>query len=137
MMQSFNLNLDEFYPKPLETVWQALTDPKAIAEWLMPCDFRPLVGHHFTIRANATDKWRGFTKCVVLTLEPPNLMEWQWESADIPKPTRVRFELQAVEGGTRLSLTHTGATIADDMESLSQGWPVKLAQLRDLLAGVI
>ncbi len=131
MTQVLSLNLEEFYPKPIETVWQALTDPAAIAEWLMPCDFRPIIGHRFTIRGNATTNWRGWTTCVVLALEPPRRMEWQWESADIDEPTRVCFELRSVKGGTRLTLRHSGMTTRTDIESLSQGWPIKLRQLDD------
>ncbi|MBG6142966.1 SRPBCC family protein [Roseibium album] len=131
MSQILNLKLEEFYPQPLERVWQALTDPAAISDWLMPCDFQPIVGHKFTIRGNATENWRGFTHCEVLTLVPPTLMEWSWESADIEEPTRLSFALQSFEGGTKLSLIHTGTTTRDDIASLSQGWPRKLRQLKD------
>lgn len=131
MNQVLNLSLEEFYPQPVEIVWQALTDPAAIAEWLMPCNFRPIIGHRFTIHGNATESWRGFTNCEVLTLDAPKLMEWLWESADIEEPTRVSFELQSIEGGTKLSLRHTGTTTREDIESLSLGWPQKLRQLNE------
>ena len=39
------------YPHSPERVWRALTDPKALAAWLMPNDFAPVVGHRFTFRA--------------------------------------------------------------------------------------
>lgn len=39
------------YPHTPERVWRALTDPKALAAWLMPNDFAPVVGHRFTFRA--------------------------------------------------------------------------------------
>jgi len=133
-MQDLRLTLKEFYPLLVESVWQALTDPAAIAEWLMPCDFRPIAGHQFFIRGTATNNWRGFTECVVVLVEPPRRMEWQWASADIPEPTCVRFELEPVDGGTQLTLSHKGMTTQADIESLSQGWPVKLKQLRVCLA---
>lgn len=133
MSQVLNLKLEECYPQPLESVWQALTDPAAISEWLMPCDFQPVVGHKFTIRGNATENWRGLTHCEVITLEAPTLMEWLWESADIEEPTRVSFELQSFRGGTKLTLRHTGTTTHKDIESLSSGWPRKLLQLKSCL----
>lgn len=129
MTQPLHLELEEFYPQPIEVVWQALTDPVAIAEWLMPCDFRPIPGHRFTIQGTASENWRGFTHCEILTLEAPTLMEWLWESADIDEPTRVSFSLSAVKGGTRLLLRHTGVTTAKDIKSLSEGWPQKLRHL--------
>lgn len=133
MSLPLQLELEEFYPHPVATVWQALTDPAAIAQWLMPCDFQPVPGHRFVIRGNATENWRGFTRCQVLTVDAPSLMEWLWESADIEEPTRVSFRLQAVEGGTRLLLHHTGTTLTEDIESLSEGWPLKLRHLEAYL----
>ncbi|WP_170416111.1 SRPBCC family protein [Ruegeria atlantica] len=133
-MQGLRLTLKEFYPHPVETVWQALTDPVAIAEWLMPCDFRPNVGHRFSIRGAATNNWRGLTECVVIEVEPPRRMVWQWVSADIPEPTRVCFELEPVDGGTQLTMSHIGMTTQADIESLSQGWPMKLKQLCTFLS---
>ena len=129
-MRDLSLKLKDFYPHPVETVWQALTDPAAIAEWLMPCDFRPNDGHRFSIRGTATSNWRGFTECVVVLVDPPRRMEWQWASTDIPEPTLVSFELEPVDGGTQLTLSHKGMTTQTDIKSLSEGWPMKLKQLR-------
>lgn len=128
-MHRLHLNFEEFYSQPIETVWRALTDPQALCEWFMPCDFQPIIGHRFTIRGTATDKWRGFTHCQVVRLEAPTVMEWSWESADIEVPTRVLFELRSVQSGTMLILRHTGLTTSDDQQSLSTGWPQKLRQL--------
>jgi uncharacterized protein YndB with AHSA1/START domain len=36
-----------FLPHPPEDVWAALTDPQALAEWLMPNNFEPVVGRKF------------------------------------------------------------------------------------------
>jgi uncharacterized protein YndB with AHSA1/START domain len=51
------LRLEATYPHPPERVWQAITDPRALEAWLMPNDFRPVVGHTFTFR---TDPAPGF-----------------------------------------------------------------------------
>lgn len=135
MNREFKVHLSEFYPHPVEKVWRALTDPAAISTWLMPCDFCPQIGHRFTIRGNATGSWRGWTQCRVLALEPFKRMEWQWESTDIEEPTRVSFELESVDGGTRLTLRHSGLSTNADIESLTQGWPEKLRQLGEWLSG--
>lgn len=129
MKREFKVHLSEFYPHPVEKVWQALTDPTAISAWLMPCDFSPEIGHRFTIRGNASETWRGWTQCRVLELDPFKRMEWQWESTDLEEPTRVSFELEAVEGGTRLTLHHSGVSTSTDIKSLTQGWPEKFRQL--------
>lgn len=33
-----------------ESVWRALTNSAALAEWMYPNDFEPRVGHQFTFR---------------------------------------------------------------------------------------
>ena len=60
-------------------------------------------------------------------------MVWAWESADIDAPTRVIFQLDPVDAGTRLSLHHVGDSTADDIESVSGGWPVKLDALVEFI----
>ncbi len=50
------------YPHPVDRVWEALTSSEALAAWLMPNDFKPAVGHHFTFRTSrppASTAWCG------------------------------------------------------------------------------
>jgi uncharacterized protein YndB with AHSA1/START domain len=42
------------YPHPPEKVWRALTDPQAIAQWLMKNNFEARVGHKFQFRATTS-----------------------------------------------------------------------------------
>lgn len=37
--------IERTYSYSVELLWEALTDPESLAEWLMPGDFRPVVGH--------------------------------------------------------------------------------------------
>ena len=39
--------LVEDYTHPIEKVWAALTDPAALAQWLMVNDFEPRIGKRF------------------------------------------------------------------------------------------
>jgi hypothetical protein len=39
--------LEVIYPYPVQQVWRALTDSRALAKWLMPNDFRPRLGRKF------------------------------------------------------------------------------------------
>lgn len=41
-MRPIRLSAD--YPYPIEEVWESLTDPDALREWLMENDFRPVEG---------------------------------------------------------------------------------------------
>ena len=39
-------------PFPPEKIWRALTQPHLIEEWLMKNDFKPVVEHRFSFRAD-------------------------------------------------------------------------------------
>jgi uncharacterized protein YndB with AHSA1/START domain len=121
------------YAHPIAKVWAALTDPAALAHWLMVNDFEPRVGRRFMLRGEPTAEWRGWMECVVLEMEPPRRMVWSWRRSEMDDPTRVEFRLDPIEGGARLTLMHTGDTDPPTRGRLSSGWPVKLSQLRSLL----
>lgn len=104
-----------FYPHPPERVWVALTDPRALAEWLMPNTFRPVLGHEFEFRYDPMPGCgSGRTVCKVLEIEPPRRMVWSWTnctpSERVPsKPAmRITWTLTPEHGGTRLVLEHAG-----------------------------
>ena len=94
------------YPHPVEKVWRALTDPHAIAEWMMDNDFEPRVGHEFTLRTDPAPGFDGIVHCRVLELDAPRAMAWSWRGG--PVDTVVRFSLEPVGGATRLLLVQTG-----------------------------
>lgn len=127
------LEFDEFFAVPPQQVWRALTDRDTLARWLMENDFEPKVGHAFELRDAPTPQWRGTIRCVVLELDPPRRMVWSWDGGHPgERPSRVRFEISAVDGGTRLSLRHDGA-LERVRQDLHRGWPRKLHGLRHAL----
>ncbi len=126
-----DLLFEEFYPHPPDAVWRALTDPAALATWMMPNDFEPQVGRRFSFKREATPpNTRGTIECEVLAIEPPARMVWSWLSTDEGAPNRVEFRLEPVTGGTRLILTYTGETDPYTVSRVTAGWPQRLAQLR-------
>ena len=125
--------LVEDYAHPIEKVWMALTDPAALAQWLMVNDFEPRVGKRFTFRGEPSPYWRGWMDCEVLSMEPPRRMIWSWLRSESEEPNRVEFQLEPIAGGTRLTLMHTGDTDPAVGGRYSSGWPIKLSQLRSLL----
>jgi uncharacterized protein YndB with AHSA1/START domain len=133
MKVDVDLVLQRIYPYPIEAVWNALTDRGALAEWLMPSDFEALLGRSFTFRTDPGCEGRGWNACRVLEMDPPRRMVWAWESVELDEPTKVVFELEEVEGGTRLTLRHTGATTPRDAENVRGGWPPKLDGLERFL----
>ncbi len=103
-----DVKLEAVYPYPPERVWRALTDPQALAEWLMINDFQPKVGHKFQFRARPTWGWRGIVDCEVLEVDPPRRQSYRWQGDPKYRPTVVTWILEPTPGGTRLRLEHTG-----------------------------
>jgi uncharacterized protein YndB with AHSA1/START domain len=102
------------YRHPVEDVWAALTDPRALAEWLMPVTvFEAKVGATFRFqfdpeRLNPT----GIADCEILECDPPRHLAWSFsnrspEGSPQPPPMRIEWTLIPVEGGTRLELVQS------------------------------
>ena len=100
------LRFVEVYPYPRERVWRALTDSAAIADWLMPNNFQPIVGHRFEMRTKPAPGFDGIVRCEVTVVEPPARLGYSWRGGGID--TQVMFTLEGVEQGTRLTLVHSG-----------------------------
>jgi uncharacterized protein YndB with AHSA1/START domain len=126
------------YPHPPELVWQALTRSEAIADWLMENDFRPAVGHRFTLRMDPKPGFDGIVRCEVLEVAPPRRLRYSWLGGWVGRPTEVSWELAPVPGGTRVTLRHAGFNGLGGLAIrpiLGPGWSRVLSRgLRDHLA---
>jgi uncharacterized protein YndB with AHSA1/START domain len=118
------------YPHPVEAVWHALTDPDALAAWLMPNDFALVVGHRF--RLDARPEF-GFIDGEVLEVAPPTLLRCRWTVDGVPTTLTVR--LQAEGDGTLLRLEQAGLG-PEKGANFDGGWGEKLGRdLELVLAG--
>jgi uncharacterized protein YndB with AHSA1/START domain len=113
------------YPDPPGRVWEALTSSDALAAWLMPNDFKPVVGHRFTFRTKPAPGFDGIVRCEVLELDPPHRMVWSWAGGKID--TIVTFTLdETADAGTRLRMHQVGFHgLAAQLTRriLAGGWP--------------
>lgn len=127
-------------PQPPERVWQALTDPAQLAQWLMPNDFEPGVGHRFTFQADAMPAldFDGICHCEVTVCEPPYLLAYTWNGGALR--TLVTFRLEREGSGTHLYFEHSGFELDDPRQQagyrgMSGGWAPKLdTRLRAVVA---
>ena len=116
------LRLRAVYPHPVDDVWTALTDPRALAEWLMPNNFEPIVGKVFRFHVDPMPGFSGISECVVLAVEPPLRLVYACtgvpKRADLPRPAAMTivWTLSRVDGGTALVLEQAG------VESLPLWW---------------
>lgn len=98
--------IEQTLPFPREMVWDALTDAEQLSAWLMPNDFRPVVGHAFTFRTDPAPGFDGIVHSIVEAIEPPARLALTWRGGGID--TQVIFTLADEGGQTRLLLRHEG-----------------------------
>ena len=104
-------------PHPPEKIWRALTQSTLIGHWLMDNDFKPEVGHRFTLRSQPQPGWNGTMNCEVKTVEPLRRLVYTWgdgtETANGLK-TVVTWTLSAEAGGTRVRMEQSGFRPEDE-----------------------
>lgn len=90
------IELEAFYPYPIEEVWKALTEADALAQWLMLNEgFEPLIGKKFKFRAKPVMGWKGIAYCEILKVERPVSslgVSEEKKIARIPSSLHGRFE---------------------------------------------
>jgi uncharacterized protein YndB with AHSA1/START domain len=135
--------IEEVLPHAPEIVWQTLTSGELISRWLMPNDFEPVVGKRFVFRARPVAGWDGVVRCEVLEVRPLEKLVYSWQggSADSPAyaalDSVVTWTLQAVDGGTRLRLVHSGFRSPQNdfaFGAMSGGWARIVQGLRSVAA---
>lgn len=105
-MFSRDLVFTRVYTHSPERVWRALTDPTALARWLMENDFEPRVGHRFQFTTDPAPGFDGVVDCEVLAVEPPRFLSYTWTGG--PVDTVISFTLEPIPQGTRLEVKQSG-----------------------------
>ena len=92
------------YDHPPERVWQAISTPELVRDWLMEGDVRPEVGHEFTFRTDPAPGFNGVVRCRVLEADAPRRLAYTWTGGLID--TRIEFTIEPHERGARLRVVH-------------------------------
>ncbi|HXD77329.1 MAG TPA: SRPBCC domain-containing protein [Puia sp.] len=125
-----------FFPQPPEEVWDYLTKPELLEQWLGPSDFQPVVGHKFRF----TSPYGNHSWCEVLEVLPCRRLVYTWQKnsarGDKPFTSTVTWTLTARDNGTELQLLHDGFSVAEDMEAHKKGWNICREQLAARLATI-
>ncbi len=101
------VRLEVIYPHSPERVWKALTNRDALAQWLLPNDFQPRLGHRFRFLKDAKDRQKqSVIHCEVVEVDAPHRLAFTWRSEPDAPPDLVCWTLEPVEAGTRLRLEH-------------------------------
>jgi uncharacterized protein YndB with AHSA1/START domain len=126
-----------FFPHPPEKVWECLTDPELVNQWLMKNDFRPEVGHKFRFHTKPIPKmsFDGIVYCEVLEIIPNQKLVYTWKGG--PEPgvvgldTLLTWTLYPEANGTKMILEHTGFKGFKNFIAsvfMEQGWKKGIAR---------
>jgi uncharacterized protein YndB with AHSA1/START domain len=121
-------------PFPPEKIWRALTQPHLIEEWLMKNDFKPIVGHSFTLRMDPVPNWNGVIDCEVVAVEPNKTLSYTWGA--MGTGTVVTMTLTPTATGTVLRVEQTGfrPDQPQNFQGAKYGWQRFLGRLEEVLA---
>lgn len=118
---------------PPEQVWEALTDEAALSEWLASeVELDPREGGEIICRFEDGEERRGE---VELVEEAERLAFHWWREGR--GPSRVEFTVDAVAGGTLLTVTESGIALPTAPAMLVAGWNGRLGALRLTLGRLI
>jgi uncharacterized protein YndB with AHSA1/START domain len=101
-----SVTLEVFYPHSPERVWQALTDQRALAVWMLDNDFEPRIGHKFHFRQPIVPGFNRIIHCEVIELDLLKRLVYRWQETETEASTIVTWTLIAVPEGTMLQLHH-------------------------------
>ena len=127
--ETLSVVVEREVPFPPEKVWRALTQPELIEKWLMKNDFKPVVDHAFTLRAD----W-GAVDCKVLTVEPKKTLSYTRAAYGLK--SIVTWTLTPTSAGTRLRMEQSGFQPDQPQyyEGAKGGWQRFFAALEQVLA---
>ena len=119
---------------PPEKIWRALTQPHLIEEWLMKNDFKPVVGHSFSLRMDPQPNWNGVIDCEVLAVEPNKALSYTWGSMGLKSV--VTLTLTPTSTGTHLRMEQSGfrPDQPQNYQGAKYGWQKFFANLEQVLA---
>lgn len=124
-----------FRQSPQE-VWEYLTRPELIEQWLMKTNFKPIQGHkfQFTFAPKPGSNYEGLVHCEVLELKPFTRLSYSWNGTTKDKRnfnSVVVWTLVPKETGTELQLLHNGFTLLEDVLIHSAGWDICLKRFEE------
>ena len=134
MTESRSLTYSETIAAPVSQVYRAFATSQGVQEWLADiaeADGRE--GGRFYAYWNQGFYASGMYQGV----EEDQSVEFTWHAVGEPGPTTVRVELEGRDGGTEVTLTHSGLGEGEEWDAVRENfdhhWPSGLGNLKSVL----
>ena len=129
------------FSHPPEEVWEYLTKPELMKQWLMENDFQPKVGFDFQFRTKPIPSLNldGIFHCKVLEVLPFKRLSYSWKGGPgegkITLDSLVIWQLNPKDKGTELVLDHTGFKEANFaiFTGMNDGWLKNIHKIANLI----
>ncbi len=128
--EGFEGCLERWIGHKQEAVWQMLTEPPQLVQWLAPGSIELREGGRVHIDFGDSGVVIDST---VLAFDPPRLIAYSWSGDGAHQP--LRWELDTVDGGTALTLT-VQLSAGEDIAKACAGFEAHLDMLAAALEGV-
>lgn len=124
-----------FLEHPVDRVWEYLTNPGLLSQWLMENNFKPIVGHRFQFHTKPVIKFGfdGNVYCEVLEVIPLKKLSYSWKGGPrkgkITLDSVVTWTLTPTTNGTELVLEHKGFKGLKNFTGyffMNMGWKKKI-----------
>lgn len=126
--ETLSVVVERELPFPTDRIWRALTQPHLISEWLMQNDFKPELGHQFSL----SGEW-GAVACKVREIVPQTSLAYSWDGFGLESV--VTWTLTPTDGGTHLRMEQRG--FRPEQRQFFQGakasWPQFFSNLESVL----
>jgi uncharacterized protein YndB with AHSA1/START domain len=127
---------------PPERVFRALTTKEIVDWWVRPGVFDT---KEWSGDVRVGGRWRAsghahgqpyVLEGEFLEVDPPRKLVHTWQRAGAPgQPTIVTFLLEALDGGTRITLRHEGFVAREPCTGACIGWETSFEHLAQLVSG--
>ena len=105
---------------PRPRVWQALSEPALVVQWMGCLRFRAEAGHVFYLQPDQARRAAGDVTdaiaCRIEVLDRPRRLSFSWGFPEVPD-TWVDIRLREIPGGTHVRLVHSGWDQFEDRET--------------------
>ena len=119
------IQISRTYQRPIDQVWEIVTDQKYLSQWLMPGNFEAKKGKQFRFDCPPDEnECSDFVNGEVLEVEAPKRIQFTWRTASLAYETIVTFLLDQTEEGVNFQILHEGFAEAsiEECDKHLTGW---------------
>jgi len=121
-----SISKEHVFKHSIDKIWNAISKAEEISAWFLPTDFKAKKGYNYTF--NSPDKENCKPIFGTVKQANPYTLIYTWIVGDTDIETTVKWQLETVDGGTKLYLEHSGIskyygeTAVSMFTSFDGGW---------------